>query len=260
MINWDISPEIISFGPFAVRWYGLLFASSFIAGFLILRWIFRQENKPDSDLDELLLYMIIGTVVGARLGHILFYDPVYYFSDPIRILKIWEGGLASHGAAICIFIAVYLYARKKPDQKYIWLLDRVAIVVPLCGFFIRLGNLFNSEIIGKPTNVAWAFIFRRIDLLPRHPAQLYESIAYLAIFILMMKIYLTYRDKTAPGLLVGVFLVNVFTFRFVIEFLKENQSNFEAGMPINMGQILSIPLIIAGIMLLIRVKTNKSIS
>lgn len=254
MINWNVQPEIFSFGPFAVRWYGLLFASSFIAGFLIIRWVFRQEDKPEKDIDELLLYMIIGTVLGARLGHSVFYDPVYYFSNPLRILKIWEGGLASHGAAIGIFIALYFYSRKKPDQEYLWLLDRIAIAVPLAGFFIRAGNLFNSEIIGKPTDVAWAFIFARIDMLPRHPTQLYESFAYLLIFILLIKIYTVHRSKTAPGILAGAFLVNVFTFRFFIEFLKENQSGFEAGMPINMGQILSIPLILLGIVMLMRLR------
>lgn len=258
MIVWNVSPEIFSVGPVAVRWYGLLFASSFLAGFLIIRWVFRQENKPEKDLDELLFYMIIATVLGARLGHCIFYDPVYYFSNPLRILKIWEGGLASHGAAIAIFIALYLYARKKPDQKYLWLLDRIAIVVALSGFFIRLGNLFNSEIIGKPTTAAWAFIFSRIDMIPRHPTQLYESFAYLLIFIMLMKIYLANRNKTAPGLLISTFMVSVFTVRFFIEFLKENQSDFEAAMPINMGQILSIPLMLAGIIMLMRLRTKKA--
>lgn len=256
MIIWDISPEIFSVGPVVVRWYGLLFASSFFFGFLIIRWIFRQENKPEKDLDELLFYMVIGTIIGARLGHCIFYDPVYYFSKPVRILKIWEGGLASHGAAAAVFIALYLYARKKPDQTYLWVLDRVAIAVPLGGALIRLGNLFNSEIIGKPATVEWAFIFSRIDMIPRHPTQLYESFAYLLIFIMLINIYLANRDKTAPGLLISTFMVSVFTVRFFIEFLKENQSDFEAAMPINMGQILSIPLILIGIIMLIKLKTK----
>ncbi len=258
MIIWDVSPEIFSIGPFAVRWYGLLFASSFLMGFFIIQWVFKQENKPEKDLDELLFYMIIGTLLGARLGHCIFYDPVYYFSSPVRILKVWEGGLASHGGAIGIFLALYIYARRKPDQEYLWLLDRIAIIVALSGFFIRLGNLFNSEIIGKPASVAWAFIFTRVDMIPRHPSQLYESLAYLLIFFLLIKIYLIKQDKTTPGLLLGTFLVNVFTFRFFVEFLKENQSGFEAGMPINMGQILSIPLILFGIIILIRLKASRS--
>ncbi len=258
MIIWDVSPEIFSIGPFAVRWYGLLFASSFLMGFFIIQWVFKQENKPEKDLDELLFYMIIGTLLGARLGHCIFYAPVYYFSSPVRILKVWEGGLASHGGAIGIFLALYIYARRKPDQEYLWLLDRIAIIVALSGFFIRLGNLFNSEIIGKPASVAWAFIFTRVDMIPRHPSQLYESLAYLLIFFLLIKIYLIKQDKTTPGLLLGTFLVNVFTFRFFVEFLKENQSGFEAGMPINMGQILSIPLILFGIIILIRLKASRS--
>tara|TARA_B100000315_G_scaffold36538_1_gene31219 strand:- start:7630 stop:8412 length:783 start_codon:yes stop_codon:yes gene_type:complete len=257
MIIWDVSPEIFSIGPFAVRWYGLLFASSFFIGFLIIQWVFKQENKPEKDLDELLFYMIIGTLLGARLGHCIFYDPVYYFSSPVRILKVWEGGLASHGGAIGIFFALYIYARRKPDQEYLWLLDRMAIVVALGGFFIRLGNLFNSEIVGKPASIAWAFIFTRVDMIPRHPTQLYEASAYLIIFIMLIKIYLIKRNKITPGLLIGTFFVNVFTFRFFVEFLKENQSGFEASMPINMGQILSIPLILAGIVMLVRLKTNK---
>ena len=258
MIIWGVSPEIFSIGPFAVRWYGLLFASSFFTGFLIIQWIFKQEKKPEKDLDELLLYMIIGTLLGARLGHCIFYDPVYYFSSPVRILKVWEGGLASHGGAIGIFLALYIYSRRKPDQKYLWLLDRMAIVVALGGFFIRLGNLFNSEIVGKPAAVAWAFIFSRLDMIPRHPTPLYESSAYLIIFIVLIKIYLIKRNKIAPGLLLGTFLVNVFTFRFFVEFLKENQSGFEAGLPINMGQILSIPLILFGTIMLIRLRIGKS--
>jgi prolipoprotein diacylglyceryl transferase len=157
-----------------------------------------------------------------------------------------------------IFLALYLYSRKKPGQEYLWLLDRIAIVAVLGGFFIRLGNLFNSEIVGKPATVAWAIIFTRIDIIPRHPTQLYEAFAYLIIFIMLIKIYLIKRDKTSPGFLLGMFLVNVFTFRFFVEFLKENQSNFESNMPINMGQLLSIPLIIAGIVFLARVKLHRN--
>lgn len=257
-MTWNVGPEIFSIGPVAVRWYGLLFASSFLAGFLIIRRVFILESKPEEDLDQLLLYTMIGTVLGARLGHCIFYDPVYYFSSPIRILKVWEGGLASHGGAIGIFLSLYLYSRKKPDQPYLWVLDRMAIAVALGGSFIRLGNLFNSEILGKKASVAWAFIFPRVDLVPRHPTQLYESIAYLVIFIMLYKIYLIKKDKTAPGLLLGVFLINVFTFRFFVEFLKENQSGFEAGMPINMGQVLSIPLVLLGITMLVRLKTGKT--
>ncbi len=191
--------------------------------------------------------MIFGTVIGARLGHCLFYNPTYYLSNPIEIIKVWEGGLASHGAAIGIIIAIYLFSNKKKNYSMLWILDRIVIVVALAGTFIRLGNLFNSEIIGIPTDVSWAFIFTAVDNVPRHPAQLYESIAYLIIFVILFFVYYKGIEKNRTGLLFGLFLVLVFSFRFFIEFVKENQSGFEAGMALNMGQLLSIPFIIAGI-------------
>ncbi|MCW8824659.1 MAG: prolipoprotein diacylglyceryl transferase [Ignavibacteriaceae bacterium] len=251
-ITWDVNPEIFSFGPIHIRWYGLLFAASFLIGFQIMTKIFKKENKTEKDLNDLLWYMIIGTVVGARLGHCLFYNPVYYLSNPIEILKVWEGGLASHGAAIGILISLYLFSKKKKNYTMLWTLDRIVIVVALAGSFIRLGNLFNSEIIGKPANVAWAFIFTSIDNVPRHPTQLYESIAYLMIFLILLFIYAKGFEKNKSGLLFGLFLVLVFTFRFFVEFLKEDQSAFEAGMALNMGQLLSIPFVIAGIVFIVR--------
>jgi prolipoprotein diacylglyceryl transferase len=190
--------------------------------------------------------MIFGTVIGARLGHCLFYNPVYYLSNPVEIIKVWEGGLASHGAALGILIAIYLFAKKKKNYSMLWVLDRVVIVVALAGTFIRLGNLFNSEIIGIPTDVSWAFIFTAVDDLPRHPAQLYESIAYFIFFLILLFVYYKGFEKNRNGLLFGLFLVLVFTFRFFVEFLKENQSGFEAGMALDMGQLLSIPFIITG--------------
>jgi len=196
--------------------------------------------------------MIFGTVIGARLGHCLFYNPVYYLSNPIEIFKVWEGGLASHGAAIGILVAVYLFSKKKKKYPFLWIIDRIVIVVALAGTFIRLGNLFNSEIIGKPTDVSWAFIFTAIDDLPRHPTQLYESIAYLIIFLILLFIYYKGFEKNRSGLLFGLFLVLVFTFRFFVEFLKENQSGFEAGMTLNMGQLLSIPFVLIGIIFIIK--------
>jgi prolipoprotein diacylglyceryl transferase len=159
---------------------------------------------------------------------------------------VWEGGLASHGAAIGILIAIYLFSKKKKNYPMLWTLDRVVIVVALAGTFIRLGNLFNSEIIGKPTDVSWAFIFTAVDDIPRHPAQLYEAIAYFIIFLILLFIYYKGFHKNRSGLLFGIFLVLVFTFRFFVEFLKENQSGFEESMVLNMGQLLSIPFVIAG--------------
>ena len=251
-IEWSVSPEIFNLGPVSIRWYGFLFAMAFAAGYFIMGWMYKQENKPKNDVEQLAVYMIFGTVIGARLGHCLFYNPVYYLSNPVEILKVWEGGLASHGAAIGIVVALYLLVKKKKDISLLWILDRVVIVTALGGSFIRLGNLFNSEIIGKPAEVPWAFIFPVIDDVPRHPAQLYESIAYLIIFIVLIFIYYKKRNALGRGYLFGLFLVLVFAFRFFVEFLKENQSGFEAGMALNMGQLLSIPFIIAGIIFIIK--------
>ena len=251
-IEWSVNPEIFHLGPIHVRWYGLLFASAFVAGYVIFTWVFKKEGKPQEDLEQLAVYMIFGTVIGARLGHCLFYNPEFYLTHPLEILKVWEGGLASHGAAIGILVALYLFSKKKKSYTMLWTLDRIVIVVALGGSFIRLGNLFNSEIIGKPTDVPWAFIFTSVDNVPRHPTQIYESLAYLIVFLILIFIYAKGFEKNRSGLLFGLFLVLVFTFRFFVEFLKEDQSSFEAGMALNMGQLLSIPFVIAGIVFIVK--------
>jgi len=252
VIYWDVSPDIFSLGPITIRWYGLFFAMSFLVGYQIMLVIFNEERKTEKDLNDLVWVMILGTVLGARLGHCLFYNPDYYLSHPIEILQIWKGGLASHGAAVGILLALYFYVKNRKGITYLWIFDRVVITVALAGFFIRMGNLFNSEIIGKPTNGSWGFIFTSVDLIPRHPAQLYESIAYLFIFFFLFSFYFRKKGKFKDGLLFGIFLVSVFSFRFFVEFFKEDQSAFEAGMFLNMGQILSIPLILLGFYLLFR--------
>lgn len=251
-IFWNVSPEIIKLGPFSLRWYGLLFALGFVFGYLILTKFYRLEKKPQTDLEQLSIYVILGTVIGARLGHCLFYDPVYYLSHPIEIIKVWEGGLASHGAAIGILISIYLITKKQKDKTMLWILDRLVIVVALAAVLIRLGNLFNSEIIGKAADVPWAFIFARVDDVPRHPAQLYESIFYLISFITLYFTYTKTQKKLKQGFLFGLFLVLIFGFRFIVEFVKENQSAFEQGMSLNMGQILSIPFVLAGLYFIFR--------
>ncbi len=225
---------------------------SFLVGYQIMLVIFNKEKKSEQDLNDLVWVMILGTVLGARIGHCLFYNPSYYLRHPEEILQIWKGGLASHGAAIGIMIAIYFYVRKRKDMTYLWIFDRIVITVALAGFFIRMGNLFNSEIIGKPTNSSWGFVFTSVDMIPRHPAQLYESIAYLFIFFFLFWYYFKKEGKFKQGLIFGLFLVLVFSFRFFVEFFKENQSSFEAGMFLNMGQLLSIPLVILGIYLLFR--------
>lgn len=249
---WNIDPILLNLGPIHIHWYGLLFAGGFVVGFAIMRWIFRREGKPEADLDPLLLYMMAGTIIGARLGHVLFYDPVYYFHHPLEILEIWKGGLASHGGAIGIFTALYLYARRHPDQPYGWLLDRMAIPGVLGGAFIRIGNFFNSEILGTPSHLPWAVVFARVDNVPRHPVQLYESAAYLLTFAVLFFVYKRLYPHLRTGLLSGLLLVLVFTARFFLEFIKVRQASYGYSFPLSVGQWLSLPFIVLGIVLLIR--------
>ncbi|MEW6774012.1 MAG: prolipoprotein diacylglyceryl transferase [Bacteroidota bacterium] len=252
-IHWNPSPEIftIPFIDWPVRWYGLMWALGFILSHYILSIVYKTEHRKIEDLDNLTLYVILGTIFGARLGHCLFYDADYYLSHPIDILKIYEGGLASHGGAIGIIFAIWLYVRKTKENIW-WLLDRIVIVVPLAGMLIRIGNLMNSEIIGRPTDVPWAFIFESVDNFPRHPSQLYEAIYAGLLFLIMIYLWKNKRQQYAQGFMFGLFCVLLFTFRFLIEFLKENQESFENTLPINMGQILSIPFIAIGIYLIIK--------
>jgi len=257
-ITWSISPEIYSIGPIHIRYYGLLFALSFVVGFKIMEWIFNKENRSMDDLNDLVWYMILGTVIGARLGHCLFYNPEYYLSNPIEILKIWTGGLASHGAAVGILTSIYFYSKKKKNQSFLWVMDRVVITVALAAVFIRMGNLFNSEIIGYPTDLPWGFIFTSVDNIPRHPTQLYEALFYLLSFVIIYFKYKKYDGKFNDGYLFGIFLILIFGFRIFVEYFKENQTYFEEGMILNMGQLLSIPLVIAGIYFLYNAKKKGS--
>ena len=275
-ITWNVSDEIFRVnlpivGSFALRWYGLLFASGFVFGQIILTRMYKAERVSEKWVDMITLYMIIGTVVGARLGHCLFYEPEVYLKDPIRILKVWEGGLASHGATVGILLGLYLYSRKYRFD-YLWVLDRIVIVVALGGALIRLGNLFNSEIIGKPTDVPWAFKFERnreiingvlASVEPRHPAQLYESISTFLLFLGLLFLWSLRKELTPRGRIFGLFVVILFTLRFLYEFLKENQVDKEDYLlqtfGMNIGQILSIPLILVGLYILIRSYTHPVI-
>ncbi len=252
-IHWNASPEIFSIGSISVRWYGLLFASSFFFGYLIMKKIFDREQISIETLDNLSIYMLLGTVLGARLGHVIFYQPEYYIQHPLEVLQVWKGGLASHGAALGILVSLYLFS-KKNKKPYIWILDRIVIVVAIGGFLVRMGNLMNSEIVGRITDVPWAFIFDRefqfLGNAPRHPAQLYEGFSYLVLFILLVWMYFKKNYGEKPGLIFGVFLIGLFSARFIIEFFKDVQVDFEQGMNLNMGQILSIPFILLGFYLL----------
>ena len=266
-ISWKVDPEIFRIGGFAIRYYSIMFALAFIGSYIILSKIYVKENVSAQLLNKLGIFVFIGTLIGARLGHTLFYEFGYYKHHLLEIIlpfRIANGkfeltgyqGLASHGGAIGIIAAVVLYCRKY-KQSFLWILDRLGIVVALSAFFIRLGNLFNSEIIGKPSNVSWAFVFERVDVVPRHPAQLYEAILYLIIFGILWYLYKSKAPKLRDGFLFGCFLVMLFTVRFFVEFVKENQEAFENKLTINMGQILSIPFILIGAYLLISKSRHK---
>ena len=358
---WTGSPEIFTVTlpvidkELTLRWYGLFFALGFLISQQILYFIFKKEGKPEKDVDTITMYMVIATIIGARLGHVLFYEPARYLSNPIDILKIWEGGLASHGAAIAILFALWLYSRKKKEgQGYFQIVDRIVILVALTGALIRLGNYFNSEIIGKPTHSKSGIVFARYpkeiiksnpivedvrfaqvdsaadqegrppinilidfkrsagmphdellqrfkagpysDLLynayirehlivepsskfkfgqdedgkfyaivnaygiPRYPSQLFESISCLLLFLLLYWLWTKQKANLPPGRLLGIFLIYCFGLRFLYEFTKEPQVAFEESMTLNMGQWLSIPLVAAGIVILILSYRKKEIS
>ncbi len=251
MFYWNADPIAVSIGPLSIHWYGLLFAAAFIIGLQIMSRMFVREGRDKNDLDFLLVFVVIGALVGARLGHCLLYDPAYYLSNPLDILKVWEGGLASHGGVVGILLAVWVYARTR-NYPFLWLLDRIAVPAALGGAFIRVGNFMNSEIVGMPSIAPWAVIFERLDPLPRHPVQLYEAAAYLLIFAVLFLIYQTQDLRRRRGLLAGIFLVLVFVARFVLEFYKMPQAAYEYGQFLTVGQWLSVPCVLAGFWLLFR--------
>lgn len=260
-IRWSIDPELFNIGGFSLRYYSLCFVIAFYLGYWLMKNMYLKEGKPTEQLYPLLIYVLLGTVIGARLGQTLFYEFDYYRNHPLEIILPfktgangleWTGyqGLASHGGAIGIIIALLLYARRYKTD-FLFLVDRLVIVVALAGFFIRLGNLFNSEILGTRSDLPWAFIFEKVDLIPRHPAQLYEALAYLLIFIFLWKFYNNTLNHYTKGFLFGLFLVTVFTARFLVEFVKEDQEAFEQGWILNMGQLLSLPFIGIGVALIL---------
>lgn len=256
LIHWNIDPVLWAVGPIEIRWYSLLFAAAFIFGSYWGNRVYKREKKPFEDLDKLVIYLVFGTVIGARLGHCLFYDPIYYLSHPLEILKTWKGGLASHGAGLGIIGSIYLFSKKREGQSFFWIFDRTAIVIAFAGVFIRTGNFFNSEILGKATNSNWGVVFKRIDPVPRHPAQLYEAAAYLIIALGLLYLYHKGTERFGQGLLTGSGLILIFSARFMIEFFKEHQSSFEQSLSLNMGQFLSIPMIILGVAILFYSRKN----
>jgi prolipoprotein diacylglyceryl transferase len=278
-INWAFDAEIIP-GYRTPNWYGLLFVSGMILGYFVIRKMFKQENISNELLDKLVMYMVPATVIGARLGHVFFYGPYWgpegYLSNPIEIFKIWEGGLASHGAAIVILLALWYFSNKVIKRPYLWMLDRIAAPVAIAGAFIRLGNLVNHEMVGYVTDVPWGFRFLHHDCMNlidgqylcewsdipvRHPANLYESLAYFLSFGILMFLFWKKNAWKKQGMVFGTFLILIFGFRFLIEFVKESQTDNDSMVDVstglNTGQWLSVPLVLAGIILIIRARKKS---
>ncbi|MEZ4884731.1 MAG: prolipoprotein diacylglyceryl transferase [Chitinophagales bacterium] len=239
-ITWNVEPAILQIGNFKLLWYSTMWATSIIVGYALMRYLYRKSGFDQETVIDLVQYVFFGGVIGARLGDVLFYNLDFYMRDPIEILKVWHGGLASHGGVIGVLIAIYLYSRSRKEVPLIKVLDLSAIVIPLLGAFIRIGNLFNSELYGKVTDVPWAFVFTKVDDYPRHPSQLYETLMLTGVFAFMM--YLFHKKKDLPdGFLLGVFFVLTFGLRALLEFFKVEASY---------TQLLSIPLVIGGLILI----------
>ena len=267
-ITWDVDPVIFDIFGRGIRWYGLFFALGLlILGPMIEGRIWKREKRNPEWMNSLFVYVVLGTILGARLGHVLFYDPSYYLANPSKIFAVWEGGLASHGGTIGIIVAVWIYSRRVTKRSMLWTLDRLAVPTGLAAALIRLGNLMNSEIFGRPTDLPWGFVFPRasefagyaekgLTIPACHPTQIYEAVAYLLVFALCMYLYWG-RDaaRRYPGLILGYFLLGVFGFRLFVESIKNVQESWEIGLVqhygLNMGQFLSIPFILAGLGLII---------
>lgn len=261
-IDFTVTSELIK-GRSTPNLYGLLFVTGMIIGYYVIRKMFQKEGVEEKKLDALLLYVVPATIVGARLGHVFFYDWSYYKNHLSDIPKVWEGGLASHGAAIVILIMLYVYSKRVSKQPMLWILDRIAAPIAIAGCFIRLGNLVNQEIVGIPTDLPWGFRFSELAFQQeylvdgknvfRHPTQIYEAFMYLLSFIILYRMYWKTKAKEASGKIFGMFMILIWTARFVIEFVKEGQSDFDAQAHfLNTGQLLSIPFILIGVYLVFR--------
>ncbi|HOZ30148.1 MAG TPA: prolipoprotein diacylglyceryl transferase [Bacteroidales bacterium] len=259
-ITWDVGPNLIEIGSFPIKAYSVLFALGFIVSYFIVKKIYKKEGIPISELDSLTVWVVLGGLIGARLGHCIFYDWEYYSQNLLEIILPFSFspefhftgfmGLASHGGAIGVIIAMLIFKRKSTKKSFFWLIDRVAVPTGFAGALIRLGNLMNSEIYGHHTELPWGFIFvRNGDTMPSHPTQIYEALCYILTSVVLLKLYNVKRFREAKGFLIGSFFILVFTARFFIEFIKENQVAFEDTMSLNMGQILSIPVVLIGIFL-----------
>jgi phosphatidylglycerol---prolipoprotein diacylglyceryl transferase len=270
-IIWNADPVLFRIGNVVIRWYSVLLVLSFYISYLFVDHIFEREHVSKTTMHSFGIYIIVGLLLGGRLVHCLFYEPEYYLKFPLDIIRPWRGelgngakfvgyrGMSGHGSVIGIILGIVINA-VRTKTSIIWMIDRIAIFGPLIGFFVRIGNLFNSEILGTSSNLPWAFVFRRIDSVPRHPVQLYEAIAYLIIFIFSWEYYKRLSGKEKPGAILGLVLVLVYTTRFFLEFFKAEQSRIESSMTLNMGQVLSIPFVVIGLILLLRPMRKQTVS
>lgn len=261
-IIWNVAPDFLVFSDsYAIRWYGILFSLGYIVAYAFLLQSFKKEQIPQIILEKMTLAAIVGGVVGARLGHCFFYEPMRYFHNPIEMLYIWQGGLASHGGALGVLIAFWILIRKT-EYSFSFLLSRAMLVVPLTGAFIRVGNLMNSEIYGVETSLPWGFVYTQSadvlagieEAVPRHPTQLYEAAAYFLVFIVLQFLYwksVRANKPIAPNKIIGIFLIGIFASRFVIEFFKVYQVSYESSWIFNLGQLLSVPFILFGLFALL---------
>lgn len=270
-ITWNVSPEIFTAGGFSLRYYSAFFAIGFVLAYFVIKHYYKQENIPQKELDRLTVFVVLGGILGARIGHCVFYEPSYFLTrehwmemilpfsfSPFRFTGYQ--GLASHGGAIGVLLAVFIFKFKSQQAGFLAILDKIVIPTGFVGALIRFGNLMNSEIYGYPTDLPWGFLFvRNGDTLPCHPTQIYEAICYIVVSVVLILLYRKPKYARMHGLMLGVFLIMVFSARFFIEFLKQNQESFEQGMALNMGQILSIPAVIGGIGLVIYAFRKKQI-
>jgi phosphatidylglycerol---prolipoprotein diacylglyceryl transferase len=267
-VTWDVGPSLLDLGGFQIRAYSVLFALGFIVSYFIIKKFYQKEGVPVKELDTLTVWVVLGGLIGARLGHCLFYDWTYYSKNLLEIILPFSfspefhftgfQGLASHGGAIGIIISMIIFYKKSTKKSFFWLIDRIAVPTGFAGALIRLGNLMNSEIYGHQTDLPWGFIFvRNGDTFASHPTQLYEAAFYIITSIVLMRLYKVERFRNASGFLLGVFFIMVFTARFFIEFVKENQVAFEDSMSLNMGQLLSVPVVLAGVFLVLRALKNS---
>jgi phosphatidylglycerol:prolipoprotein diacylglycerol transferase len=254
-IHWNPSPDFVSFGIFSIKWYGIFWGLSLISCFLIGRYVFKKLNRDDEKITLAIQYVFVGGLIGARLAHIIFYQLDFYLANPADIIAVWKGGLASHGGFVGGLVGLYLFCKRNSEFTFFWILDMGMIMVVILASLIRFGNLMNSELYGKETNVPWAFIFTQVDNIPRHAVVLYESLAYFFIQIIMLVVFNKYKESK-PGLYLVTFLISVFSVRFLLEFYKE-PDGFILLNTISKTQLLNLPFIITGIVLAYFVMNNK---